>query len=363
MKNEKILIHQPELSPYRTPIFNQIAKKINIILSLDSNGRASGTSGKQKLDKKIKKILVKKINFIYINFRINFFNILKENYLKAVILPSDIKNITWYITIYLCKKNKIPCFIWGHGVYKKNLNNIFIFLFYKTIFKFYEHFIVKYICYNNLVKNSLMKIGYNPKKLIVINNTLEKNRNFKNNFKKRYDKNEILFVGRLRDKNNLELLFNALSILKKNKTNLKLNVVGSGIFLKKLKEICKKDKIDVIFHGENYNSQKIKKIADNCFVGVYPGNSGLSIVDFFYYGLPVIVHDDFKSHMGPEPYYVKNNYNGLLFKKLSAISLSKKIYTIYKNKKLIKKLSKGSYETFSHLNKKKISTRLEELIL
>ena len=235
MKNEKILIHQPELSPYRTPIFNQIAKKINIILSLDSNGRASGTSGKQKLDKKIKKILVKKINFIYINFRINFFNILKENYLKAVILPSDIKNITWYITIYLCKKNKIPCFIWGHGVYKKNLNNIFIFLFYKTIFKFYEHFIVKYICYNNLVKNSLMKIGYNPKKLIVINNTLEKNRNFKNNFKKRYDKNEILFVGRLRDKNNLELLFNALSILKKNKTNLKLNVVGSGIFLKKIK--------------------------------------------------------------------------------------------------------------------------------
>ena len=133
--------------------------------------------------------------------------------------------------------------------------------------------------------------------------------------------------------------------------------------MKKLKEICKKDKIDVIFHGENYNSQKIKKIADNCFVGVYPGNSGLSIVDFFYYGLPVIVHDDFKSHMGPEPYYIKNCYNGLLFKKSSAVSLSNKIYTIYKNKKLIKKLSKGSYETFSNLNKKKISTKLEELIL
>ena len=109
------------------------------------------------------------------------------------------------------------------------------------------------------------------------------------------------------------------SILKKNKTNLKLNVVGSGIHLKKLKNICKENKIEVIFHGENYNSNKIKKIAANGTTILYPGNSGLSIVDFFYYGLPVIVHDDFKSHMGPEPYYVKNNYNGLLFKKLSAV--------------------------------------------
>ena len=145
MKKEKILIHQPELSPYRTPIFNQLAKKINVILSLDTDSDKRSAFGKQKLNTRIKKILVNRIDFFYINFKINFFNILKENYLKAVILPSDVKNITWYITIYLCKKNKIPCFIWGHGVFKKNLNNIFIFLFYYSIFKFYEYIVQIYL--------------------------------------------------------------------------------------------------------------------------------------------------------------------------------------------------------------------------
>lgn len=357
MKKKEILIHQPFLGPYRIPILNELTKKFKIILSLDDKKK-----NKEKINSKITKIVIKKINFKLFNFRLNFIGLINRKKIKAVILPSDVKNLTWYRTIFYCKKKGVPCFIWGHGLFKKNLDNIFIFIFYFIIFKFYEKYLTKYICYNNLVKKSLIKIGFNPKKLVVINNTLQKEILIKKNISSN-NKKDILFIGRLRRNNNLDFLFRTLSLMKLKKINIRLHIFGDGIFYNRLKRLAAELNIDVKFHGEVYDSKKIKIIADKCFGGVYPGDCGLSVVDFFYYGLPVLVHDDLKFHMGPEPYYVKNNYNGLLFKRNSEESLLARIKLIYNNKFLIKKLSINSIKTFKNLNKVKMSEKFEKLLI
>ena len=357
MRIKKILIHQPFLAPYRVSVLNDLSRKIKIILSLDKQAKNNN-----KLKTNIKKIISKKFDFNFINFRKNYLEIIKKERPKAVILPSDIKNITWFKVIYYCKKNKIPCYIWGHGLFKKNLDNIFTFIFYLIIFKIYEKYLTKYICYNNLVKKSLIKIGFNKKKLVVINNTLQKEIFVRKSISSN-NKKDILFIGRLRKNNNLNFLFRTLSLMKLKKINIRLNIFGDGIFYNRLKRLAAKLNIDVKFHGEVYDSKKIKIIADKCFAGVYPGDCGLSVVDFFYYGLPVLVHDDLKFHMGPEPYYVKNNYNGLLFKRNSEESLLARIKLIYNNKFLIKKLSKNSIKTFKNLNKVKMSEKFEKLLI
>ncbi len=289
---------------------------------------------------------------------IDYFKNLKNA--DYVILQSDIKNITLYYLILACKIKNIPCSLWGHALFKKNYENFFIRCMYKLIYKYYGLLIDKYICYNSLVKKSLSNINFDKKKIIILNNTLQKERNFEFSTKKK--SSNILFIGRLRRRSNIHLLLKSIKYLEKEKIYLGINIIGNGVEYKNLKILGRKLDLKINFFGEIYNSKKIKTIAEKCFVGVYPGDCGLSIVDYFFYGLPVVVHSNHKMHMGPEPYYLKKNFNGLHFKRNDLLSLSKAIKKLYLNNKINFLLSKNSFNTFNKLNDEKLSKKIYKLI-
>lgn len=124
---------------------------------------------------------------------------------------------------------------------------------------------------------------------------------------------DILFIGRLRKGSNIEMLLEAASDLK-----LVVHVVGAGE--SSYEDLLRSRFPDHKYYGAVYDWHRQIEISRNCFVGVYPGDAGLSVVNYLALGLPVVVHDDLYKHMGPEPSYINSN-NGKLFERGNIKSL------------------------------------------
>ena len=281
-------------------------------------------------------------------------NIQTKN-INFIILASDIKSLTQLKLILCSKIYNYKIFLWGHGLFKKKIN-IFNFILYKFYFYLISFFITKYICYNKICFDSL--IGFLPKKnLVILNNTLEKKID-SNSIKKNYKKSkDLLFVGRLRDKCGIMLLIKALSELKNS--FIKLHVIGDGKKLADYKKYSKRLNVNVIFYKKKIF---FSKIASKCFAGVYPGDAGLSVVEYMMHGLPVIIHDKIYDHMGPEPSYIINRYNGLNFQKNSSNDLKNKIMKLYRNRALVTKLGNNSIKTIKNLKKESMHISLKRIM-
>ena len=119
------------------------------------------------------------------------------------------------------------------------------------------------------------------------------------------NKKEILVIGRDTNKSNYKLLFDALIYVK---TKVKLNIVG--IDKKKYSnEINKiKNNVSIEFFSQNFDHDFLKNLALKSDFALYPGDIGLSIVDYGKLGCIPVVHDNHKSHF-PEYYNFKYIYN------------------------------------------------------
>ena len=135
-------------------------------------------------------------------------------------------------------------------------------------------------------------------------------------FRKKYDAGsrccEILFLGRISEKANFNVLLEALKKL--NVNNITLNVIGNNNQYSSLKTdksvVSNNSKIN--WYGQMIDEQEISNIANRCRIFIYPGAVGLSLIHAMAYGLPCIVHSDRLKHM-PEIAAFKEGITGLTF--------------------------------------------------
>ena len=227
----------------------------------------------------------------------------------AILTCANIRDITYWRLLFLCRKMKIRVFSHGQGLYSKKKASPLIAFLYRTAVQL-SH---KYICYTPISRDSLISIGCSSEKLEVADNSIKFSVDA-GSISKRGDEQGILFIGRLREQCELEDLVSAVVTLRETHPTVILHVVGSGELESRYREKYKQPW--VVFHGAIYDDSKILEISRECRVGCYPGNAGLSVVHYFSLRLPPILHDDIYSHMGPEPSYVQNKINGITFKKI-----------------------------------------------
>ncbi len=118
----------------------------------------------------------------------------------------------------------------------------------------------------------------------------------------------ILFLGRLDKEKGLEELLKAAYILKKQKKNFILTIVGDGEFMGKVKEIANNLEIEnlVEFTGAIYNSSEIKECYQNSDIYILPTYHegfprtlyeamifGTPIITTLVGGIPALMKDDF----------------------------------------------------------------------
>ena len=156
----------------------------------------------------------------------------------------------------------------------------------------------------------------------------------------------ILFIGRVTKKACLDVLFQALQIVKGDKPSL--HIIGDGDQVGSLKELAAELSIDhaIVWHDAMVCENAISKIANRARIFVYPGSVGLSLIHAMAYGLPAILHDSEREQM-PEFSAFSDGKTGLTFSYSDPTSLADKISKLIANDTLLREFSNNSTELLS----------------
>ena len=222
---------------------------------------------------------------------------------------------------------------------------------------------LKFLKYSNKVivysKNHLylLKKNYGLKNVELIRNYFPKY-NGKKKLKKIYN---IFFVGRLvKSKDPVFFLKNSLELIEN--LNVKINIIGDGILLKKLRQIAKDLKKKVKFYGFVKNPfKKYNKIMDLlCLTSKYDGTPNV-LGEATSFKIPCLaprgigcVNEIFNNGKYANLYKSGNNSN---FKKVLSFSIKNYKNTIEKSKKAYRNLEKYSEKN----TLKKLNELLENL--
>jgi glycosyltransferase involved in cell wall biosynthesis len=250
------------------------------------------------------------------------FNLIFKKY-EFYILTGEIAIISnWFILFFAKLLNK-KVLLWSHGLYGNESKLMYFFakLFYGLSYKV--------LLYGNYSKNILESIGVNAEKLEVIYNsvnyfeTKEKLRDaFSSNIYIDQFKNHnpvIIFIGRLQKDKKIELLIDALELLKMSDINYNLVLIGENLDYD-FQEI----NLNIWEFGPCFDEETICNLFYNSDLCVSPGNVGLTAIHALSYGTPVITHDNPKNQM-PEFESIIEGFSGSFFHENSSADLALKI--------------------------------------
>lgn len=247
-------------------------------------------------------------------------SLLRDKRYDRYLMIGDAHDISTWRMLFLknlfCRKKRI--YFWTHGWYGKEsrLERVIKRIFYKMVDGVF--------LYGNHAKELMLKEGFRGEKLYVIHNSLdydaqleirnhiEPSEIYNNHFGNK-NKN-LVFLGRLTPVKRLDLLLDAVSLLKSKGSIYNVTFVGDGVkkdaLEKKAVELGIKDQ--VWFYGASYDEVKNAEFVYNADLCVSPGNVGLTAMHMLMFGTPVITHDRFELQM-PEFEAVVPYKTGLFF--------------------------------------------------
>lgn len=157
-------------------------------------------------------------------------------------------------------------------------------------------------------------------------------------------KTDMLFIGRLTVKTELDILINAMAL--PEMARFTLSVIGDGEYGEAYKSLAQKLNVDkrITWHKGTTDEVEIAKIANDCKVFVYPGGVGLSLIHSLAYGLPAVVHDDRWKHM-PEIAALEADVSGVTFEYQQAHSLVATLAGLLNDPQKLNTLSEGAIAT------------------
>jgi glycosyltransferase involved in cell wall biosynthesis len=360
-KINRLCVVQPIMTDYALPVFEDLAQYCKVDLIFSPPKRGTGFRDTFEVRKP-------SIRFFEVPtsrpfgekialFQWGVWKYIHREKPNAIIIFANPRYLSYWTTLVAGRLLKIPVYAHGHGIYKKSR---ITFLYYWAM-KLAMGLLTGYICYAPIVRQSFLDAGFSESKLSVAPNTLI------NDFpvlpkQKSGKENGILFVGRLREGSNLELLMQVIERLRdRDGLPVELHVVGSGELSRQFKEDSA-NRAWVFSYGEVYDQARVRDISLNCFAGCYPGNAGLSVVHMMSLSLPVITHDDLRAH-GPEPSFIENGVDGLLFDRdRGAESLYEAIKKMAVDQSKRSQMRVAAFAKYQRLSSPSLAARLWSII-
>ncbi len=309
---KKICIIQPFLVDYRQQVFLDLAKYCHLDLVISPTPSSSGFG--QPVSSENPRVRCFTIPTLkpfgekigMIQWGIGKY-ILRERP-DSIIIFANPRYFSFWTTLFLGKLLGIPTYAHGHGLFKKHKIGVLYRLMMNVLLKL----VTSYICYAPIVQQSFIDRGFPDQKLSVAHNSLV-NRFPVQPEEKIGNERGVLFVGRLREGNNMGLLLRVMERIRQSDgIPLTLHVIGTGEGAEQLqREMTHRPWI--VLHGGTYDQERIRSISLDCFLGCYPGNAGLSVEHMMSLSLPVVTHNDLSSHQGPEPSFIRDGVSGLLY--------------------------------------------------
>lgn len=295
-----ILLH--ELQHYRVPVFNELAKKVDLTVSCNKN-LPEGLI--EKINFRIQKEKIIKRGPFLLHKR-GIHNIIKPY--DVVLSLMNLRCIDVLLYVNLPKRNK-KVILWGIGVSGSHTKQFGTYKKLDWIKKLAFKKSDGLIFYTDYAKKYFSDLGFNLNKLFTANNTVSVIECNKANVP-----NDLLFLGSLypeKGLDNLILEFNKLHCNLDPKSIGKLHIVGDGPLKNKLHNLVERNiKERVIFHGAINDDKKLAKIFENCLVCISPTQAGLTVLKSMGFGTCFITTKS--AITGGEILNIVNNETGII---------------------------------------------------
>lgn len=255
----------------------------------------------------------------------------KAEYDAIIMLGEPFNLTTWNIMLRnKFKYNRKKIYLWSHGWYGREK------FAKKLLKKIYFGLADKVFLYGNYARQVAIKQGFNADKLVVIHNSLNHDNqlslrqslNSSDIYRKHFgnDNPVIIFIGRLSKVKRLDMLIEAVSILKKRNKEFNIVIIGDGVMRSALEDLVieRNLKEQVWFFGECYDDTKNAQLIYDADLCVAPGNVGLTAMHTMVFGTPVLTHDDFSKQM-PEFEAIIPNRTGSFYRYNDLYSLAAEI--------------------------------------
>lgn len=313
---KSILILQNDIREYRKPVYNGLAEHYEVVVL--HSGPPSVNNGDLYREVIIKKKLLCR------------FHLQPQSPLRKIIDDFDaviaMLDLWWPQYMLPLFSRKSPKYIlWGHWYSTNRLAN--------AIRNYLMKKADRLLMYGGEELARMYSSGINPAKVVIAPNTVHipNAKDFSSE-----PKNSLLFLGRLeagsrRNSKRVDLLIESFASLQGAiKDDIVLNIVGSGEEEEALKQLAEKYNIleKVNFHGHIDDSVVLSSIFSKSLALVSPGHVGLSVLQSFGHGVPVVtgkaiqyrketqhlqnVLTDSKVVIGPEFYNLRHRCNSLL---------------------------------------------------
>ena len=245
----------------------------------------------------------------------------------SVIFLGDMKLITNWLGILICKIKGKKTALWTHGVYGNEKS------FKKSLRLLFLSLVDDIFLYESRAREILMKHKFPINNLHVVYNSInlkEQTKIYKAlDFEKKSPNDKyfnLVFFGRLTKIKKIDLAINAAIQLHKTNKKYKLKIVGNGpqeTYLKSLVLGANAQKF-ITFENAKYSEDEIGRMFMESDLLISPGNVGLNAVHAMTYGTPVLTHGNFNNQM-PECQIIVEEFNGLLHQEDNLSSIQEKV--------------------------------------
>ena len=310
---------------YRFPIYSEMSEAFNCDFFFgDSVFEPLKQFDPTKLKGFIKYIHAKRIPMGFF-WHSGIRKIFSTKYDVFIIGGSQTYVINWFVMLY-AKLFRKKVIYWTHGFKREvNLRKI-------SLTKLYHSMISQYLVYNEYNTRNMIKAGIPQNKINVFNNsldthlqtefykTLKPSTIYKDHFKNSHP--VLIFIGRIQKRMKVDLLIDAIQILKEEGTMVNAVIVGAYVDGVNIEEFVLKKGLEkqVWMYGPSFEEKRNSELLYNADICVAPGTIGLTAIHALSYGTPCITHNNF-SEIGPEFEAIRENVTGSFFQENDVVSL------------------------------------------
>ncbi|WP_164073742.1 glycosyltransferase [Stenotrophomonas maltophilia] len=354
---KRLLFIQPIIASYRKQALSHLAKNFELTLAYDTSENGGGFSSIKVENSNTVSAPIKRFLSGRISYQKNILFTASPG--DSVVIFADPRFLSYWALLIVSRLRRVKVFSHGQGSFAYPQPSMARRLMYRAM-TLLSH---RYICYNDYVRSGMLEIGCPEKKLRSAENSIQFETVVTPNSRS-FNAPGILFIGRLRPGCGLDKLIDSVEELKEEGISINVEVVGSGTLLDHYIALYGSSP-NVKFHGSIYRDSEVAEISMSCRAGCYPGDAGLSVVHFFALSLPAIVHGSTSLHMGPEPSYVKDGYNGFKFSRESdSKDLKDKLRNIWrKTPREMSDIGRHAFSTYLELNSPSLGERFERILL
>ena len=319
---QKLLILQGELPLYRKPVFNGLTRDYQVTVLHSGEPTVEPEDAYREILVPCRKLWL----FMVQN---NVFREISSGNYDAIIAMFDLHWPAYILPVFKQRKGKY--IFWGHRYSVKQVVNDIR---------------------DWLIKKADAVLLYDPKeKIFVAQNTVH--------VPNHHDcsghvKNNLLFVGRLQKRKNIDLLIEVFArIHEKIPRDIRLEIVGDGEERKNLEKRVRELGLEeeVKFHGRLYQHDLLEKIFSRAYAYLSPGHVGLGVLHSFAFGVPVITRKTMipcknsKKRHGPEFLNLKNGFNSIIFTNEKELEMAMRRICI--DRQFAAHLGKNAYKLYS----------------